>query len=123
LVSLKGKSQKLEILIGPKFRSVVVYAPTTGVTYMAGGVSGPTPAPADYVAPAPPAGGRAGNGGRGGNAGRGGAAQDRNYICFEPMVGITDAMNLAHKGVYKELTMLPAGGTWEESFWVRPSGF
>ena len=58
-----------------------------------------------------------------GRAGQNGGEQDRNYICFEPMVGITDAMNLAQKGLYKELQSIPPGGTWQESFWVRPSGF
>jgi aldose 1-epimerase len=48
---------------------------------------------------------------------------DRSFICFEPMAGITNAMNAAHKGLYKELQSIPAGGRWEESFWVRPSGF
>jgi aldose 1-epimerase len=48
---------------------------------------------------------------------------DRSFICFEPMAGITNAMNAAHKGLYKELQSIPAGGNWEESFWVRPSGF
>jgi aldose 1-epimerase len=55
-------------------------------------------------------------------AGRGGRA-GADYICFEPMVGITDAMNLAHKGLYKELQSIAPGGVWEESFWVKPSGF
>ena len=27
------------------------------------------------------------------------------------------------KGVYKELQSVPPGGTWQESFWVKPSGF
>jgi hypothetical protein len=27
------------------------------------------------------------------------------------------------RGPYKELQSIPAGGRWEESFWVRPSGF
>ena len=39
------------------------------------------------------------------------------------MVGITDSMNLAHKGLYKELQSIPPGGKWEESFWLRPTGF
>jgi len=39
------------------------------------------------------------------------------------MAGITDAMNLAHKGVYKDLQSIPSGGKWEASFWVKPSGF
>jgi aldose 1-epimerase len=48
---------------------------------------------------------------------------DPNFIAFEPMAGITDAMNLAHKGIYKELQSIPAGGTWEANFWIKPSGF
>ena len=46
-----------------------------------------------------------------------------NFICFEPMTGITDGFNLAHAGVYKDLQSVPAGGRWEESFTIRPSGF
>lgn len=48
---------------------------------------------------------------------------NRNFICFEPMAGITDALNLAQKGVYKELESIPPEKTWQASFWVRPSGF
>jgi aldose 1-epimerase len=48
---------------------------------------------------------------------------DSNFVCVEPMAGITDAPNLAQKGVYKELQSVPAGGTWQESFWIRPIGF
>ena len=47
----------------------------------------------------------------------------RNFVCFEPMTGITDAMNLAHKGLYKDLQTVPPHQTWQETFWVRPSGF
>jgi aldose 1-epimerase len=50
-------------------------------------------------------------------------SQDRNFICFEPMAGITNALNLAQKGIYKELQSIPPGQTWVESFWARPSGF
>ncbi len=39
------------------------------------------------------------------------------------MVGITDSMNVAHKGLYKELQSIPPGGKWEASFWLRPNGF
>jgi aldose 1-epimerase len=47
----------------------------------------------------------------------------REFICFEPMAAITNAFNLAHAGVYKELQSIPAGGQWKESFWITPSGF
>jgi len=49
--------------------------------------------------------------------------KDQNFICFEPMSGITNAFNLAHRGIYKDLQTIPAGQTWEESYWIRPSGF
>jgi aldose 1-epimerase len=51
------------------------------------------------------------------------AGPNQNFICFEPMAGISDAMNLAQKGIYKELQSIPPGGTWHESFWIKPSGF
>jgi len=49
--------------------------------------------------------------------------QSREFICFEPMTGITDALNLTQKGLYKELQTILPGKAWQESFWVRPSGF
>ena len=51
------------------------------------------------------------------------SAANRNFICFEPMAAITNAMNMAHRGLYADLQTIPPGGTWEESFEVRPSGF
>jgi aldose 1-epimerase len=76
VMSVRGKTQQIDVLFGPKYRAAVIYAPA-----------------------------------------------GRNYICFEPMAAITDAMNLAHKGLYSELQSVPPGGTWEESFWIRPKGF
>ena len=46
-----------------------------------------------------------------------------NFICFEPMAGITDAMNLSQKGIYKEQQYIEPNQTWEASFWVKPTGF
>jgi aldose 1-epimerase len=83
IMTLKGKRQKLDVLLGPKYRAVVIWAPQ------------PTAA-------AP--------------------TVNRNFICFEPMASITDALNLAHRGLYHELQSIPPGQTWQESFWVRPSG-
>jgi aldose 1-epimerase len=86
-MTVKGKAQALDVVVGPNYRAMVVYAPKPAAA------SGQNPS-----APAP----------------------ERNFICFEPMVGITNAMNLAHKGLYKELQSIAPGGTWQESFWVRP---
>jgi aldose 1-epimerase len=90
VMTVKGKAQQLDVVVGPNYRAMVVYAPK----------------------PAPP-----------GTQNPAASAQNRNFICFEPMVGITNAMNLAHKGLYKELQSIAPGGTWQESFWVRPRGF
>jgi aldose 1-epimerase len=51
------------------------------------------------------------------------AGSRQDFICFEPMAGITDAMNLAQKGRYKDLQYIPPGQSWQESFWIKPSGF
>ena len=47
----------------------------------------------------------------------------RDFICFEPMTAINNGLNLAHRGVYRELQTIPPDLSWEESFWIRPSGF
>jgi galactose mutarotase-like enzyme len=50
-------------------------------------------------------------------------ASKRGSVAIEPMAGVTNSMNLAHKGLYKELQSVPPNGSWEESFWIRPRGF
>jgi hypothetical protein len=50
-------------------------------------------------------------------------ADDPNFICFEPLAAIVNGLNLAHRGLYKELQSIPPGGTWAASFWIRTSGF
>jgi aldose 1-epimerase len=85
VMSVKGKSQQIDVAVGPNYRAIVVYAPSPD-------------------APNP-------------------GGQNRNFICFEPMASITDALNLAQRGLYKELQSIPPGQAWEERFWVRPSGF
>ena len=44
-------------------------------------------------------------------------------VVLAPMAGITNSMNMAQKGTYKELQSVPAKGSWEESFWIRATGF
>lgn len=51
------------------------------------------------------------------------APTTKGFIAFEPMAGITNALNLAHKGVYKELQTVAPGGSWEESFWITTKGY
>ena len=107
-MTVKGKQQRLDIMLGPTWKSVVIYAPNPANTGRGGqNISAANPTGRDPMPP--PAAGT--------------PAADRNFICFEPMAGITDAMNLAQKGLYKELQYIQPNGTWEASFWVKPSGF
>jgi aldose 1-epimerase len=46
------------------------------------------------------------------------APKGQEFICFEPMAAITNAFNLAHAGLYKELQSIPPGASWTESFWL-----
>ena len=106
-MSVMGRKQRLDILLGPAWKSVVIYAPNPantgrgGQNISAANPTGLNPVPLQANAPPP----------------------DRNFVCFEPMAGITNAMNLAHKGLYKELQYIQPNGIWEASFWIRPSGF
>jgi aldose 1-epimerase len=90
-MTLWGRSQRLDVVIGQRYRSVVVWAPN-------------------------PSG--KGRGGQGDSP-----PAERNFVCFEPMAAITNALNMAHRGEYGELQTIAPGGTWRESFWVKPSGF
>jgi aldose 1-epimerase len=51
------------------------------------------------------------------------APKGRDFICFEPMSGPTNAFNLHHEGKYPELQTVAPGGVWRESFWIAPSGY
>jgi len=127
VMSVKGKTQQLDVLLGPNYRSVVLYSPNPanargGGAAGAGGAGrgrgGQPPsasAPATQAAAAPASSVPL--------TGTNPSMPNRGFIAFEPMVGITDSMNLAQKGLYKELQSIPPGGTWQESFWLRPKGF
>jgi aldose 1-epimerase len=113
--------KELDETLGPKFRTVLLWSTPLSTGGGGGGRGGGQPAPAgpfpvdpaQGVRIAPPAQQPAG------------AAQPatKGFIAFEPMAGITNALNLAQKGIYKELQMIPAGGFWEESFWVTTKGY
>ncbi|MGD1071942.1 MAG: aldose 1-epimerase [Bryobacteraceae bacterium] len=77
---MQGKKQRIELVLGPLWQAMGIYAP-------------------------PP------------------SSPMSGFVNLEPAASVTNGMNLAHRGVYKELQSIPPGGTWEESFWIRPSGF
>jgi aldose 1-epimerase len=44
------------------------------------------------------------------------AGEPRPFICFEPMTGVTSAVNLAHEGKYPDLQMIPLRRQVEREF-------
>jgi aldose 1-epimerase len=48
--------------------------------------------------------------------------QTRDFICFEPMTGITNAVNLFQKAKYPNLQSVAPGAKWTESFWIHATG-
>jgi aldose 1-epimerase len=119
VMSVKGKTQQLDVLVGPNYKAIVLYSPNPANARGGGGGgrgrgAGGPPAPA-----APPVTTTPGVA----LTGTSENVPNRGFIAIEPMVGITDSMNLAQKGLYKELQSVPPGGTWQESFWLRPKGF
>jgi aldose 1-epimerase len=125
---LMYNGKELDETLGPKFRTVLLWSTPRaaggggrGGAGRGGAQAGPPAPPGPFrvdpaqgVKVAPPAVPQGA-----------GAAQPTNkgFIAFEPMVGITNALNLAQKGMYKELQTIPAGGSWEESFWVTAKGY
>jgi aldose 1-epimerase len=136
-MKLTYNGKELHAILGPKYKTVLLWSPPLtpaggrgggpgargGGGGRAGGqgaapaASGPFPVdPAQGVRTAPPAAAPAPGVPQGAPAARG-------FIAFEPMAGITNALNLAHKGVYKELQTVPPRGSWEESFWITTRGY
>jgi len=131
-MKLMYSGKELHVSLGPKFKTVLAWstplAPGGGGRAGGGGrgagqgapaappaPSGPFPVdPAQGVKVAPPA----------APAAEGAPAPTtKGFIAFEPMVAITNALNLAQKGVYQELQSVPPGGSWEESFWITTKGY
>ncbi len=108
--TVKGRTQRIDVALGPNYRALVVYSPNPANTGRGSQVP-PPPPPGTAVPPRPA------------QPPRPNPRATPNFVCFEPMAGITNAINAAHKGLYKELQSIASGATWEESFWVKPSGF
>jgi aldose 1-epimerase len=51
------------------------------------------------------------------------SGQALDFVCVEPMTGVTNAMNLNHADKYPEMQTVPANGRWSASFWIRAIGF
>ena len=134
-MKLMYNGKELHVSLGPNYKTVLAWstplAPAGGGARGGGGrgagqgapgapaaapaPSGPFPVdPAQGVKVAPPAVPPAADAP---------APTGKGFIAFEPMVAITNALNLAHKGVYKELQTIAPGGSWQESFWITTKGY
>jgi aldose 1-epimerase len=98
-MSLIGKTQQVDVLVGPKFKTILVLSRPNNANR--GGAAGANQAAAVTPPPSP----------------------TRGTVAFEPMAAITNALNLSQKGLYKELQSIEPGGSWQESFWISPRGF
>jgi aldose 1-epimerase len=115
-VSVRGAHQALTIRYGPKFKAAVIFSPPPAPPRPPGAA----PAAAPPAAPTPPV-----------SAGpavplsatEGPLPSDQGFVAIEPMAAISNALNAAQEGTYKELQSVPPGGVWEESFWVEPTGY
>lgn len=45
------------------------------------------------------------------------------FVCFEPMAGVTNAINLAHEGKFPDLQSIEPGESWTATFRIRPTDF
>lgn len=123
---LTYNGKELDEILGPKYKTVLLWSTPLASAAGAGGggrrggarpgappaPSGPYPVdPAKGERTAPPA------------VPLPAGTPAKGFIAFEPMVAITDALNLAEKGVYKDLQTIPPGGSWEESFWISTKGY
>jgi aldose 1-epimerase len=138
-MKLMYNGKELDVMLGPKYKTVLAWStPLSSGAGRGGGArgagagagrgggqgagdqtpatpSGPFPVdPAQGVKTAPPAVPPTDGAP---------APATKGFIAFEPMVAITNALNLAHKGVYKELQTIAPGGSWEESFWITTKGY
>jgi len=124
-MSLKGKTQQVDVVLGPKFKTILVLSRTGGGRGggqgRGGAPAGAAGAPGAGAGQAPPA--AAATAAAAPQPPNPNAPPARGTVAFEPMAGISNSMNLAQKGLYKELQMIEPGGSWEESFWVRPKGY
>jgi aldose 1-epimerase len=119
-VVIKGDAHSIKVTAGPKIRTFLLYseilrppgaAPPAGAP-APNAAARPAVTPYPYDGPVVPL--TAPN-----DAPRGA----RGFIAIEPMVGITNSMNMAQKGQYNELQYVAPGGSWNESIWITPSGF
>jgi len=118
---VKGKQQQIDVMFGPNWNGATLWSPNpAGKGLGSNAIVNPN-APARGPVAAAGRDGRAEQTSRGGRGG--GANADPNFIAFEPTTGLSNGLNLAQKGLYKDQQYVQPGATWVATFWVKPSGF
>lgn len=51
------------------------------------------------------------------------SGEGQQFVCFEPMSGVTNAFNLAHRKLYPELPIVQSGDVWTGTFRITVQGF
>ncbi|MDE0109426.1 MAG: aldose 1-epimerase [Bryobacterales bacterium] len=51
------------------------------------------------------------------------SGEGQQFLCFEPMSGITNAFNLAHRGQYAQLPVVQPGEVWTGRYRISAQGF
>ena len=51
------------------------------------------------------------------------SGEGQQFLCFEPMSGITNAFNMAHRGLYSELPTVRPGEAWTGTYRITVQGF
>ena len=105
---VKGKRQQLDVMFGANWNVINIWSPNPAGIGLGGNAVVDPNAPARGV-PTPARGNE--------------QAADSNFIALEPMASLSNGLNLAHKGLYKEQQHVPPGATWTATFWVKPGGF
>jgi aldose 1-epimerase len=112
-VILKGRTQSVSVLLGPKFKALLIFSTVPGPQ-----AARPTASPGTLQRPVS-TGPAIALGAEESTA----APIDRGFVAIEPMAAIPNALNAAHQGWYKELQSIAPGDSWQESFWIATSGY
>ena len=51
------------------------------------------------------------------------SGEGQQFLCFEPMSGITNAFNLAHRKLYAQLPLVRPGDVWTGTYRITAEGF
>lgn len=111
--TMSGEEQSVSVTVGPNYKTMLVYSTAPQSPREGEGGSRSSDVTPISTGPDVPLSATEGEP----------APWSRGFIALEPMVGISNSMNMAQKGLYDELQYIQPGEFWEESFWISTAGF